>query len=313
MPMSKRVELDPIVRRPFYQGAYHINIHSADVLDRAPLMRVPVLCVGGNDNQITLKKPYHPLADLPKLLKAIGKKNLWGQDVPCWVYYLTLDGVIDPSSKSTTRALSAPVRPYQGLLSPSALGSSLPKLTYLFPPKGRRLLNCADAPEMRSWPGLDFGGLYFMDSAGYLETAPANRGFDCWSFILALYRVNPGYNVDVSTGASLAQRIGCTNWSIATGTWSAIKSLITGWGGGFEGGGGAGALLLWTNTRAHFLYSQPAGVSICGLNPTGYFETPFDAWVPESPATVYNVQKAPRPLMLLPKPGWSPINSWTQI
>jgi len=299
MTLPNRAQLDPISRHPFQLGAYHINIHSS----RDSLFKKTVLCIGSDANQMVLIKPFHPLGDLAALLKLIGKQNLWGQKVGCWAYYLAVDGVIDFSTKSNVQSLAAPVRPYQGIVNASSLGGSLPPLKYLFPPTGRRLLSCAASHEMRPWSSLDFGGFYFIDSAGYLETADTCRGFDRYTFILALYALNfQNYNLNVSTGLLLAQYIGTSsNFPMVTGTWSQIKGSMSGWDGTKP------TLLLWTGSSVHLMFNKSgSGSVICGFNSLGYSESSFDAWLPETSSTIYNVRSAPPPKTVLPKPGWSP-------
>lgn len=136
-----------------------------------------------NSLEVTTRNPGRLIAadDLPDLLAIVERLGLWGKKAQC-ILLVTRDGQV--ASQSAVSLLSCPTQPLAGPLRPAigkAAGGSPLKYTGLT--SGRVLRPAA------------INGKYFFAHRGKFETSDSMRGFNCITYVGAVF------GTDVQTGA----------------------------------------------------------------------------------------------------------------
>lgn len=139
--------------------------------------------------------------NLARFLTCIGlNKTWWGRQGRCKLYVQVGQNVV---AESNEQSFVCPVRPLVGRPSPAfGRGDSGPMLRYTgTPPKyadGRYLF----VPEI--------DGCHYFAFGGRFETDDAKRGFNCITFVGAVFGVDVNSGAMSSFGTQLAQHCGCT-------------------------------------------------------------------------------------------------------
>ncbi len=133
--------------------------------------------------------------NLPNLLEASARLNLWGRRATITLYVVRETIV----SRSNSQFLDCPVQPYSGALGP-LLGEqdSGPKLVYTGIQTGRMIY------------GQPIGSRYYYCYGGQFETNNAQRGLNCITYVGAVFGVDPATGAMSAYGTKLVEHLGCT-------------------------------------------------------------------------------------------------------
>jgi hypothetical protein len=141
-------------------------------------------------------------SNLPTFLSLIGKQeNWWGGNGKCRLFVKSGESVV---GESNIEEFACPVRPFVGPLTPKHLGrrDPGPKFNYTGTrpkyPDGRVLF----------MPAID--GCYYFAYGGKFETDNKKRGFNCITYVGAVFGIDVNTGAMSSYGTQLAKHCGCT-------------------------------------------------------------------------------------------------------
>lgn len=198
-PYTSALKLKPIKLGRIKQGGYVIGYEGAVSAGCTLWLGLP----DPNNAMEVTGKHHDDLLDgsnLPAFLSLIGKqKTWWGAQGKCRLFVKRGPSVL---AQSNEESFSCPVRPYVGRLHPLlGRGDAGPSLRYTgTPPKypdGRFL----------SLPPID--GCYYFAHAGSFETDNAKRGFNCITYVGAVFGVDVNSGAMSADGTRLANHCGC--------------------------------------------------------------------------------------------------------
>ena len=172
-----------------------------------------------NALDVTGRKSGDVLAsdNLPQFLSLIAKQEAWwGAEGRCTLFVIRDGDVIGQSNEQT---FACPVRPLVGPLRPElGQGDTGPLLTYTgTPPKypdGRVLY----------MPAID--GRYYFAYAGTFETDNRKRGFNCITYVGAVFGVDVNTGAMGSYGTQLANHCGCTPCDVENKTLADARAFL---------------------------------------------------------------------------------------
>ena len=249
-----------------YSFSYAVNVPPGGKL---------FLCLEGVTNRLEITGGYNK-SKLPALLKCIGAVQGWGTSIRCW---LVMEQNGKSVGESAANDMKCPVKPYDGPLTIQGFSTALPKLTYPGNGIGRLLT------------GLIDGKYYFRfgiaDNVPF-ETDNAMRGFDCTTFIMALFQCN--INMTYKYGTYLVENLGCKKCDMEEKKEKEIKAFFAD-----STKGRSGQYILWS--EGHMLLAKNAVLHEFTYG--GYAQTPAASflryaraknglwWIRKLPAT-YN-------------------------
>jgi len=204
------------------------------------------LCLENASNRLDITAGYNK-TQLPLLLKSVGAVNGWGGTIRCW---LVKEQNGKPVGESAAIDLKCPVKPYDGSFTIEGFRTALPKLTYSGNGTGRLLTEAID-------------GKYYFRFGSKLETDNAMRGFDCTTFIMALFQ----RSIDMSGkyGTYLVENLGCTKCDMEQKKEKEIKAFFAD-----PAKGGVGQYIMWS--EGHMLLAKNAVLHEFTYG--GYAQTP---------------------------------------
>lgn len=187
--------LKPIALGKIRNGGYVIAF-DGDVPAASSLW----LSVGDTDNVMEVSGANHKdllnFTNLPRFLTLIGRKRLWGTTAKCRLIAKRGTSVVEQSNEQT---FSTPVRPYVGRLAPT-LGSHAP-LSYTGTPP-----HYPDGRVLHV-PAID--GCHYFAYGGKFETDNKKRGFNCITYVGAVFGVDSSSGAMSAFGTQLAVHCGC--------------------------------------------------------------------------------------------------------
>ncbi len=134
--------------------------------------------------------------NLPHLLDLFRRWSSWGLELSCKILVVRSGSII---SSSNSEAIKCPVQPYEGeLKSPSTavklgIGDNGPRFTYTGIQTGRMLHH------------KKIDGKYFFKYGGLFETSNLMRGFNCITYIGAVFAVDSASRAMSYRGGELAK------------------------------------------------------------------------------------------------------------
>jgi hypothetical protein len=242
--LEKTVEtlsLKSISLAPINSGGYSFS-HSVNVPSGGNLY----LCLESVTNRLDLAGGYNA-TKLPALLKCIGAVEGWGKSIRCW---LVLEQNGQTIGESAATDMQCPVKPYDGAFTLQGFGSAQPKLTYPGNGTGRLLTAAID-------------GKHYFRFGSKFETDNALRGFDCTTFIMALFQCN----IDMSGkyGTYLVEKLGCTKCDMEQKKEKEVKAFFAD-----ATKGAMGQYIMWS--EGHMLVAKNAVLHEFTYG--GYVQTP---------------------------------------
>lgn len=165
-------------------------------------------------------KPLAGLIDpsnLPQLLALIGKqKTLWGRSGKCQVFVTRGNELL---AKSNVQDIACPVQPYTGTLSPAlGKGDSGPPLRYTgTPPK---------YPDGRVFHVPPIDGCRYFSYGGLFETDDRKRGFNCITYVGAVFGVDAHSKAMSAYGTQLADHCKCTHVGCENQTLEQVRNFF---------------------------------------------------------------------------------------
>jgi hypothetical protein len=212
---TSALKLKPIQLGPIRKGGYVISYDWVAPSGVTLWLGLPDLTnameVTGRDRNDLLSQ-----ANLPAFLSLIGKKKWWGTQGTCKLIAKRGTAVI---AESNLVAFPCPVRPYVGRLTPAlGRGDSGPALKYTgTPPKypdGRVLF----------MPPID--GCYYFAYGGRFETDDSKRGFNCITYVGAVFGVDVNSGAMSGYGTQLVNHCGWENCGCENKTLPEVKAFF---------------------------------------------------------------------------------------
>jgi hypothetical protein len=257
-------------------GGYVISCEGAVSPGAKLLLGVPDV---QSSMDVTGKNPKDLLnsANLPLFLSLIGKqKTWWGTKGRCCLFVMRGGSVI---AQSNEQSFDCPVRPYVGPLRPElGRGDAGPPLQYTgTPPKypDGRMLHI---------PALD--GCYYFAFGGRFETNNAKRGFNCITYVGAVFGVDATEESKPmsSYGTRLANYCGCVPCDVENKTLPDVRA--------FFAKNRTGTYLMWSeghivivvNGTVHEFREKRRGYNV---EPIATWEHRDDRWWVRRPATQF--------------------------
>jgi hypothetical protein len=240
---ASSLEIDPV---SISNGGYKITTNAPSVATGKLF-----LFIGSEANALDITGGYKPV-HLEPLLAIVASSNQWGKTIQCWVAIKQGDSVV-PASKSPQKAMKAPVRPYEGPLTLSALKADPDgqKIPYINP--GRLLTK-------------PIGGKRFFKYGGLFETESDKRGFDCTTYIGSLYELSSG----MASTSQLAQSIQASTSILVEVSISAIRAYFD------IPANVPGRYLLWHDS--HVVLVENGVVKEFAQSAGGFASTPVAQW-----------------------------------
>ncbi|MFO1448466.1 MAG: hypothetical protein U1F61_09945 [Opitutaceae bacterium] len=231
---------------------------------------------------------------LAAILGYAAQNNLWGQAVPCQAVALALDGWT-MVAKSNVQTLTLPCKPCSITHNLNlAYGvTDTPAPVGMTPPNGRRAYYRCDPGGAPS----TIPKVWYITPDLRLEETTLNRGFDRFTFWLAVYGVAPKLCVGVTNGTSLAQRLNANKSPVAPSTCT-LATLAATVGANLNS---LAQSMMWTANRVVFLQglNQPALMAM-EFNALGFHKEPLVSWLAnEDQSVVWDFRRlygAPAPI-----------------
>lgn len=212
-PLS--VSLNPIRHLPISQGGFSISYRG-----KAPSGTTVWLGLPDATNAIDVtNKPQSAIIDsanLPRFLSLIGHQHAWGSSQQCRLFVRRGSELI---AQSQQLRFDCPVRPYVGRLEPSlGKGDAGPPLRYTGTPP-----HYPDGRVLRV-PAID--GCHYFSHKGFFETDNNKRGFNCITYVGAVYGVDVKSKAMSAYGTQLANHCGCTIIGCENQTLDKVKAFF---------------------------------------------------------------------------------------
>jgi len=193
--------------------------------------------------------------NMSRFLACIGAEQLWGKTAECRLI-VTKSGRAIAEAKS--RRFDCPVRPFVGKLSPSdvGIGGVGPRLRYTGNGSGRMLY----------MPAID--NCYYFAWGGRFETSDSMRGYDCTTYVGAVFGVDPATGAMSGYGTQLANHLNASQCNLENKTCEQIRKFFS--------DRGHGTYLMWSDS--HVMIVQHGVVHEFSQGKSGYVATPVATW-----------------------------------
>lgn len=219
------LKLSPITTGSIGKGGYIIGYDGSIPSGARVLLGVPDLA---HSMDVTGRKPGDLLGsdNLPQFLALIGKQQLWGTKASCRIFVKQGPSIV---ASSNEQSFPCPVRPYTGRLHPADLGrgDAGPPLQYTGVQDGRML----------HMPAID--GCHYFAYGGRFETENGKRGFNCITYVGAVFGVEPASKAMSGYGTQLAVHCGCVPCNVENRTLAEVRTY-------FAGAGARGTYIMWS-------------------------------------------------------------------
>jgi hypothetical protein len=193
--------------------------------------------------------------NMARFLACIGKEQLWGRRAQCRLMVSKSGQVV---AEAQSPPFDCPVRPYVGVLAPSSVGDGGvgPKLRYTGNGTGRML----------HMPAID--GCYYFAWAGKFETSELMRGYDCTTYVGAIFGVDSATGAMGGYGTHLANHLGASLCNLENKTGDDIRKYFS--------ENTRGTFLMWSDS--HVVVVHNTVVHEFSQSKCGYVATPISSW-----------------------------------
>ena len=270
---TQALTLDPIKLAKTYNGGYTIK-YSGKVPPGAKVR----LLIGGDTDYIELNPQYHAF-QLGALLEILYRKNYWAvtdlRTVDCTVAAFT-GNVMVPGTQSEAQELECPVTPVTvksigTITALEDLGAVEPKLNYV-----------KDGPTHGRILSKPINGRYYFVLASILETDPANRGFDCTSYVGSALGRHDGMG---GTSSDFADSLGAKTDVLTEEHLDKIREFMKTYP--------VGAYLMWSGGHIVTLINGRVQEFNIPKGAPGYRNTDINAWKAGDSKTKFTLREIP--------------------